>query len=252
MAHPRDRQEPLESLTPPGRTSAAPRGGAAVGPPAEPPGDMVSETITSPAESSASRRGRWGLGRFALLSARVGARVSPRTRGMLAVLLVVVSVGSWAADQHRRSDEFNALIAAARQGQATIDDSDRRVASMIEYVSPLLHAARTPADVRAGLQQIVRASALEAASSLRAEAAAVASVPLWPWHGDQVAARGAYVTDLRARATYYDHFMTPGATNSESALASAVRADWLAARSAFLIAATNADQRRQVELVLTR
>ena len=121
---------------------------------------------------------------------------------------------------------------------------------MIEYVSPLLHAARTPADVRAGLQQLVQGSATRAAVSLRAAASAVAAIPMWSWHSDQVAAREAYVADLRARAVYYDQFMSPRVTKAQFALESAIETDWALARLAFLAAATNASQQQQVNLVL--
>jgi hypothetical protein len=251
VARSRRRQETLESVTPPSLTGArtlpAPVT-TAVGSTGEP---TLVDTITSPSErtpSAWSRHAPWPLRR---LGAWLGGRVGRRTRSLLVAFLVVVCAGSWAVDQHRRSDEFNVLIAAARSGQATIDDSDRRVASMIDYVSPLLHALRTPPDVRAGLQQVVHDAAVMAAAELRAAARRVAAIPVWSWHPAQVAARDAYVADLRARATYYDQFMTPGVTNNEFAQESAIQTDWAAARAAFLSAATNAAQQDQVDLVLT-
>jgi len=241
------RQETLESLTPPRLT----------GSPTSPATEITSgdqallETIASSPERTNSGWSRRRAGPLGRLGARLGAHVGPRTRGLLAAVLVVVCAGSWAADQHRRSDEFGSLISAARSGQATIDDSDRRVASMIDYVSPLLHALRTPPDVRAGLQQVVHESAVQAAATLRAAAGRVAAIPVWSWHPAQVAARDAYVADLRARAVYYDQFLTPGVTKNEFAQESAIETDWAAARTAFLAAATNAAQQDQVNLLLT-
>ena len=181
----------------------------------------------------------------------IGRRFPHRYRGPLVALLLVACLGAWWADQHRRSDEFTALITSAQHGQRVVDDSDRRVASMIEYVSPLLHAARTPPDVRAGLDQIVHASAVQAAKNLRAAAAQVAAVPVWGWHPDQIAARDAYVKDLQTRAAYYDLFLAPGSGEPGTAQPVSIETGWAAARLAFLAAATSAGQRTQVDQILT-
>jgi hypothetical protein len=241
VAQSRRRQQTLDWPTPPCLTWAPTTPAKAA--------DALTDTLaSSPSESPP----RWSPATPAFWPiARLYSGVSRRTRGVLAAVLVIALASSWATDQHRRSDEFNTLITAARQGQATIDDSDRRVASMIEYVSPLLHAERTPPDVRAGLQQVVHDSAVRAAAELRAAASAVAAIPVWGWHTDQIAARDGYVADLRARAVYYDQFMTPGVTKSEFAQESAIETEWAAARIAFLAAATNAAQQQQVNLVLT-
>jgi hypothetical protein len=168
-------------------------------------------------------------------------------------LLVLAVAALWWADHSRRSQEFSHLIGAAAHGQSVVDDSDRRVESMIEYSSPLLHAARTPPDVRAGLQALVHQAALQAAVSLRGQARAVAAVSVLPWHSALAAARKAYVADLEARATYYESFFAPGAdpTTTASSPSASIEPLWAAARSAFLSAAVTGAQRDQVSAVLT-
>jgi hypothetical protein len=182
-------------------------------------------------------------------SPRVG-----RVTGRLILLAVLLAaVGLWWADQHQRSQEFSQLIGAAQHGQSVVDDSDRRVESMIEYASPLLHAARTPPDVRAGLQALVHQAAVQAAGSLRAAARATDAVAVLPWHSALAASRKAYVADLEARAAYYDSFFEPGSdpitTDSSQARVAPLSA---AAQAAFLSAASTPAQRSQVALVFAR
>lgn len=243
MDRSRRRQEALESPTPP---SAAGRVAQAVAGSQTPAGTVV-ETL---AGSGVDEGGRWLRGRFRTPSG-LRPRLGRRTRVLLVAVLVVVAGSSWSLDQHQRSAEFSTLLAAVRQGQATIDDCDRRVASMIEYVSPLLHAERTPTAVRAGLQQVVHASALQAAARLHAAAQSVGAISVLPWHTEQAAARDAYAADLNARAAYYELFLAPGMTGSESAQAAAVRTGWAAARTALVDAATNAAEQSQAGLLVT-
>ena len=242
MVPSRRRQEAVESPTPP----SARVDGLQTAQKSQATSGTVVETLSSPAV----HRGRWLLARSRYLSGRP-PRLGRRSRALI-VALVVLAVGSgWAVDQHQHSAEFGTLLAAVRHGQATIDDCDRRVASMIDYVSPLLHAARTPPDVRAGLQQVVHASALQAAARLRAEARAVAAINVLPWHGQEAAARDAYVADLNARAAYYELFLAPGMTGDESTQAATVRSGFAAARVALLDAARSPAQRSQAGLLLS-
>lgn|GEM_PF-3367810 len=180
----------------------------------------------------------------------VAARARRRARALVAAALAVVLVASWAGDQHRRSAEFTTLITVAARGQAVVMDADRRVQSMIEYVSPLLHAARTPPDVRAGLRQLVQTQADQAAASLRADATSIEAISVWSWHSQQIRARDDYVAELQAWAAYYQQFMTVQASVAPVTRQSAVQAATTTTRRAFLDAATNASQRRQVALVL--
>jgi len=238
----RRRQEAVESPTPP---SVRADGLQTAQDPHVRAGTVV-ETLSSPRGYG----GRWFRGRFRYLSGRL-PRLGRRTRVLIVALVVLAAGSGWAVDQHQRHAEFGTLLAAVGHGQATIDDCDRRVASMIDYVSPLLHAARTPPDVRAGLQQVVHASALQAAARLRAEARAVAAISVLPWHGQEAAARDAYEADLNARAAYYELFLAPGMTGSESTEAAAVRSGFAAARVAVLEAAPSPAQRSQAGLLLT-
>jgi hypothetical protein len=240
----RRRQEALGSPTPPSAAGGVAQ--AVTG--SQTPAGTVVETLSG---SGVDDGGRWFRGRFRTPSGR-GPRLGRRTRALLVAVLVVVAGSSWSLDQHRRNAEFSTLLAAVRQGQATIGDCDRRVASMIEYVSPLLHAERTPPDVRAGLQQVVHTSALQAAARLRTAAQAVAAISVLPWHTQQAAARDAYAADLNARAAYYELFLAPGMTGSESAQAAAVRTGWAAARTALMDAATDTAEQSQAGLLLTQ
>jgi len=183
--------------------------------------------------------------------AALDRRFPRRYRRAAAAVAVVLCLGAWWVDQHRRTDEFTALMVSVQHGQASVDDADRRVASMIEYVSPLLHAASTPPDVRAGMDQLVHGSAVQEAAALRLAAAEVAAVPVWGWHHEQVAARDAYVADLRARAAYYQVFLAVGSSEPGNAVPISISSGWFAARQAFLVAATSSAQRAQVETVLT-
>jgi len=239
----RRRQAALESPTPP--TADGSLAQAVTG--SHTPAGPVAETLSG---SGGDEGGHWLRGRFRTTSGR-RPHLGRRARALLVAVVVVVAGSSWSLDQHRRNAEFTTLLAAVRQGQATIDDCDRRVASMIEYVSPLLHAEKTPPDVRAGLQQVVHASALQAAARLRAAAQAVAAISVLPWHREQAAARDTYAADLNARAAYYELFLAPGMTGSESAQAAAVRTGWATARTALVDAASNAAERRQAALLLT-
>ena len=243
MVPSRRRHEALESTTPPTAAGDGPQA---------PPGSRTAAESAVETLSSArgDKAGRWFRGPTRHPRRRP-PRLGRRTRALLLALAVLAAGSAWAVDQQRRNAEFGTLLAAVRQGQATIDDCDRRVASMIEYVSPLLHAAKTPSDVRAGLQQVVHASALQAAARLRTEARAVAAINVLPWHRQQVAARDAYAADLNARAAYYELFLAPGMSGSEPTQAAAVLAGFAAAKAALLEAAPSPAQKKQALVLLT-
>ncbi|MDT7573168.1 MAG: hypothetical protein QOE05_3342 [Actinomycetota bacterium] len=120
---------------------------------------------------------------------------------LLAVAVVFAGAlfaGNNVAERH----ELDRLLARVDAAQDTIAYSNHRVQATVDYTRPLLFGANVPADVRAGLQQLVAESAAGQVGSVEHERATAAAVSVLPWHRGMRRAKAALVTYLAARASY--------------------------------------------------
>jgi hypothetical protein len=118
---------------------------------------------------------------------------------VLALVLVAALVGGNNVVERRELDRLLARVLAA---QESIAYSDGRVAATVAYTRPLLFGANVPADVRAGLQQLVADSAAGQVGAIESERAAVAHVSVLPWHRGLRRAKVALLAYLDARVAY--------------------------------------------------
>jgi len=127
------------------------------------------------------------------------------------VIALVVGVAN-SADRGSRHHEFNALLSATIDGQATAVHADELVESTRQYTMPLLGSAQP--NVRTGLQQLIAQSASEGATEVRATRAKVAATSVLPWHRSLHRARAAELSYLDAWATYLDSVAHGGDTGA--------------------------------------
>lgn len=99
----------------------------------------------------------------------------------LAIGVIVVAVFAAAAgDRALRHREFVRLSSAATDAQTTATHADAQILSTRQYTMPLLTSA--PANVRAGLEQLIAQSAGRGVTAVIATRAKVASTSVLPWH----------------------------------------------------------------------
>jgi hypothetical protein len=98
--------------------------------------------------------------------------------------------------------ELDRLLARVDSAQGTIAYSDRRVAATVDYTRPLLFGANVPANVRAGLQQLVADSAAGQVGAVEKERADAAEVSVLRWHRGLRRAKAALVAYLDVRVAY--------------------------------------------------
>lgn len=131
---------------------------------------------------------------------------APRTRRwvwLVAALAVVAALVAW-ADGAQRGREFEAVVDRTAQGAQLARWADGLVGSTVQYASPLLISTRVPADVRAGLGDLVSQSAGRGAADLRQARTALAETTVLPWHSALRQARDAAVAYLDARLAFLD------------------------------------------------
>jgi hypothetical protein len=112
------------------------------------------------------------------------------------VLVLVIAPVAVGADERSRGREFDALVHQVTLGQSAVRYSDAGIQSMVQYTSPQLTSARTPANVRASLRKIVQQAAADRLEPMRIRRDAVAGLPVRRWHGEQRQARDAYLAYL--------------------------------------------------------
>ena len=124
----------------------------------------------------------------------VARRVPRRLLVVAGLLAVLVAAG----DRWQLHRETTALVRCVENGQAQIGYSVGRVAAVLQYASPQLYGASTPARVRDSLAQVVRSTATEQLGPLAAERRRCERGQLVPWHSAQRRARNAYLAYLAA------------------------------------------------------
>jgi hypothetical protein len=116
--------------------------------------------------------------------------------------IVVVVFAAMAGDRTLRHREFTQLAAATTDAQTTAAHADAQVLSTRQYTMPLLTSA--PANVRAGLEQLIAQSAGRGAKDVRATRAKVASTTVLPWHPALRKAKKAELAYLDSWTAYLD------------------------------------------------
>jgi hypothetical protein len=124
--------------------------------------------------------------------------------GLLAGVLVVAAAAFlWWSDSVRRSaaDELSGVFAAA---QARAESGERQVQGTLAYASPTIWSADVPEDVRAGLRDIVEASAADVAADLAALRAQASAATILPWHEEQRVAQQRLLDLVAAQQARFD------------------------------------------------
>ena len=150
-------------------------------------------------------------------------------------------------DSRLRAHEFDALVNAITDSQATAAHADEFVYSTRSYTMPQLISSSS-AVVRSGLAELIDRSAAEGASQLAQERSAIAAITVLPWHHDVRAARARYLGYLDARLAALDKVAHGG---DLVAIPHAVDTPALQqARAALLAAAPSAAQRQRAQAAL--
>jgi hypothetical protein len=169
---------------------------------------------------------------------------------VLAGVLVLLAL-LWTVDRWQQGREFDAVMSRAAAAQTRVAEAEAHVDSMIAYVAPGRYAPDTSGAIKADLEQLVATAALEAAATLRQEAAGISAVPVSSRYGAIAAARAVYVRQLLAQADAYDALR-----RRDPVLPSALHEPDTRAlgpvRAAFEAAATSAAGRSRADAVFAR
>jgi hypothetical protein len=130
----------------------------------------------------------------------------------VAVVLAVVATVARTQDRDSQHREFNSLLSATINGQATAQHADALVESTRQYTMPLLGSAQP--NVRAGLEQLIAQSAREGASEVEATRAKVASTSVLPWHRALHQAKAAELSYLDTWSAYLTSVANGGDTGA--------------------------------------
>jgi hypothetical protein len=126
----------------------------------------------------------------------------PQFVALAVVVVVAVVFAAAAGDRALRHREFVSLSSAANDAQATATHADAQMLSTRQYTMPLLGSA--PANVRAGLEQLIAQSASQGVTAVRATRAKVASTPVLPWHPALRKAKKAELAYLDSWTNYLE------------------------------------------------
>lgn len=126
----------------------------------------------------------------------------PRLIALAVGVLVVVGYAAAAGDRALRHREYISLSTAANDAQTTATHADAQMLSTRQYTMPLLGSA--PANVRAGLQQLIAQSAGQGVAAVMATRARVASTSVLPWHPALLKAKKAELAYLDSWTAYLD------------------------------------------------
>jgi hypothetical protein len=135
-------------------------------------------------------------------------RRAPAFIAVAVCVIAAVAYGAVAGDRALRRHEFKALLAAASDGQATALHADAVVESTRQYAMPLIETA--PAKVRAGLTQVVDASAAQGAAQVKATRKKVAATFVLPLDGSLRRAKTAELHYLDTWSAYLDSVAAGG------------------------------------------
>jgi hypothetical protein len=124
---------------------------------------------------------------------------------IVAVLLACAVV--WGSDKVK-NDANESLSAALVGAQQQAVAGEARVVSTLSYTYPMIWSTSVSDDVRAGLRQIVQASAAEVVTSLTEMRVAAAAVRLLPWQVPQLAAQAAVLSLIDAQLRRFERIAT--------------------------------------------
>jgi hypothetical protein len=130
----------------------------------------------------------------------------------VAVVLAVIATVARAEDRDSQHREFNSLLSATVNGQATAQHADALVESTRQYTMPLLGSA--PPNVRTGLEQLIAQSASEGASQVEAIRKQVAATSVLPWHRALHQAKAAELSYLDTWSAYLNNVAQGGDTGT--------------------------------------
>ncbi len=176
------------------------------------------------------------------------ARRRPWRRIGAVVLLILVAVALFSADQRSRQAEFARLFAQVQGSQGSIVYADRQVAGVVQYTSPQLTSASAPAPVRASLSKIVRETAAAQVGELQLYRERIAALTPLRWHPEHRRARDAYLAFLDDRI---NHLLGVAVNLDELYRPQPQRAVLLAAARRALIAATDGSTADRVRNLLS-
>ncbi|MDP3711266.1 MAG: hypothetical protein Q8R60_02110 [Mycobacteriales bacterium] len=165
----------------------------------------------------------------------------------LLVALAATAVLGTGVDRVAADGEQRALLACVEAGEAVQAHEAARAAGTVQYASPQLTGASTPAAVRASLEALVAGVAGEAAPQVDAARADCAGVGALAWHGRERRARDAYAALLAAERDRWRAVATDVSVLFEpDASVAALRSRALAS----LVAALAGEQERRVRDLL--
>ncbi len=137
---------------------------------------------------------------------RVGVLVS-----VAVVVVVVVGVAfAWWSDAVRTSANAE-FVRALDASTARVASGDRQVQGTLAYASPMIWSTAVPADVRAGLRDLVEGSAAGVSGDLAAVADQVSAVRVLPWQGAQAQARDALLALIVEQQRRFDRIAADAA-----------------------------------------
>lgn len=116
----------------------------------------------------------------------------------LLVALAATAVLGTGVDRVVADREHRALLVCVEAGEEVQAHEAARAAGTVQYASPQLTGASTPAAVRASLEALVAGVAGQAAPQVDAARADCARVGALAWHGRERRARDAYAALLAA------------------------------------------------------
>jgi hypothetical protein len=137
---------------------------------------------------------------------RVGIALSV---SVVAVVIVGVAFAWW-SDTVRTSANA-AFVEALGSSTARVVSGDRQVQGTLAYASPMIWSSAVPADVRAGLRDLVQGSAAEVSADLGATADRVAGVRVLPWQGAQAQSRDALLALIGEQQRRFDRIAADAA-----------------------------------------
>jgi hypothetical protein len=132
----------------------------------------------------------------------------PQGIALIVGVVVVVAFAAAAGDRALRHREFISLSSAANDAQTTATHADAQMLSTRQYTMPLLGSA--PANVRAGLEQLIAQSAGQGATAVRATRAKLASTSVLPWHPALRKAKKAELAYLDSWTAYLESVARSG------------------------------------------
>lgn len=140
---------------------------------------MSTELLTAGADAGSAPR-----------SARAAAWVR-RHRLAIATAGLLVFV-AFAADQWQQQRELDRMLQTMQSGEQQMHTTDKYVAGVIAYYSPLIFREAAPAGIRDSFQDDIDQGTGNGLAAIDVTSRALADIDVLPWHRHLRAARSAY------------------------------------------------------------